>query len=93
MNFNDSLDNDCSVNVFRRCKDASERFLKMRNNNCKKERILFPKKNLWKRAQVTDEIKSKKACKYLCDHLISPVPHEKQRLEFKLIEFLFFNKT
>ena len=89
----DYLDNGCTVDVLKRVKQASERFLNMKNNNGKKEKVYFPKLNLWNRANDSEEIKFKKATNYLCDQLIPSVPHEKQRLEFKLIEFLFFNKT
>ena len=89
----DYLDNGCTVDVFKRVKQASERFLKMKNNNGPKERIIFPKMNLWNRAKDSEEIKFKKASNYLCDQLIPSVSHEKQRFEYKLVEFLFFNKT
>ena len=85
-------DNDCSIEVFRRVKEASSRFLKMKNNNGPREQILFPKRNLWKRHETTDENKYMKALHYLCDQLLPNVPHEHQALVFRLIDFLFFNK-
>ena len=45
---------------------------------------------MWKRNEETE--KFKKALDYLSDLLIPTVKYEKQRLEFKIINFLFFNK-
>lgn len=83
---------DCSKNVQRLVEAASVRFLQMENNIRDKERIIFPKKNLWKETEPEENI-YKKALGYLIDKLSFTVHNQNPSpLLFRMINIIFLNK-
>ena len=71
---------------------ASDRYMKMENNNHDKEKILFATKKLWNRDEL-EENKYKLSLSYLLDKLTHTVHNQNPSpLLFRLMNMIFFKK-
>ena len=72
-------------------KRISARFLKMENDETAKEKILYAKKDFWKKEDPAD-LKFTRALKYIFDQMKFSVPSDPQNLIYLIINVIFFNK-
>ena len=78
--------------VLEKIKNASQRFLKMRNITREKEKILFQTKKNWKRSDELEENKYRKASVYLLNELNYSVTLNNRSMLHRLLIIMFFNK-
>ena len=94
-------DMGCGVDVLRKMKEISQRYVELQNDSRSEEFFKFKNLKMWNRAKDTEEYKYKKALTYLLNHVFpccqskctSNCSNRHEKLVFRLINLIFFNKT
>ena len=89
----DILEDGTTMTIRRRLQTISKRYLQMKNKKNAKEKLLFPCKKLWTKAdKIDDEEKYKKAIAYVLDGLACTISNQNDSVLYRLINLIFYNK-